>query len=134
MREEYLHAELFAMKKDPWSTQGECGQCSGLKVLRRKAIASGALILSHDACLTSLCDCAGDQARRQWVEQKLKLHRTVARMDRLCYHVRIERGIQRPATWSSVPLDRSAPRLVRAGTRYTAGVLVLIVLCVCVCE
>ena len=36
-------AQLSAMKKDPWSTQGECGQCSGLKVLRRKAIASGAL-------------------------------------------------------------------------------------------
>lgn len=67
---------------DPWQTQGECACCSSLKILRQKAVGR------HD------------QAERDWCSQLLIEHNKVARMDRLCYHLRVERAELNDDVWS----------------------------------
>jgi len=67
---------------DPWCTQGECAVCTALKVLRRRAMA------------------AGDVEEKKWCDKLLESHNLVARLERLCYHIRIERAVIRHKTWS----------------------------------
>ena len=72
---------MVEIKFDPWCTQGECAVCVALKVLRRRAMAKG------------------DEKEKRWCEKVLETHNLVARLERLCYHIRIERAVVRHKTW-----------------------------------
>ena len=72
---------MVEIKFDPWCTQGECAVCVALKVLRRRAMANG------------------DENEKKWCEKLLETHNLVARLERLCYHICIERAVVRQKTW-----------------------------------